>query len=262
MALIKCPECGKEISDRSPACIHCGFPLELLKSSSGSGIDEAIVEKDTDKDVEDDTLCEKEYSLELLDYGNEKVQVAVALKNTLKMKDAEALELVASAPCYLFRGKQEHIIAPKMQKLNSLPVEYNLYLDGKLKKHKSKIEIDKPDNYETKVFDSYTKKIKCPNCSSLIPETSRACPECDFDGISSYLLQLERERQSKIIDYTHQYEPVNGNNVAYVPKCPTCGSPNIKKISGLSKAGSVALWGIFSRKVYKQWHCNSCGSEW
>mgnify|MGYP002082164609 CR=1 FL=1 len=25
MALIKCPECGKEISDKAPVCIHCGF---------------------------------------------------------------------------------------------------------------------------------------------------------------------------------------------------------------------------------------------
>lgn len=28
MALIKCPECGKEISDRSKMCIGCGFPLD------------------------------------------------------------------------------------------------------------------------------------------------------------------------------------------------------------------------------------------
>ena len=27
MALIKCPECGKEISDKSSACIHCGYPI-------------------------------------------------------------------------------------------------------------------------------------------------------------------------------------------------------------------------------------------
>lgn len=27
MALIKCPECGKEISDRANQCIHCGYPL-------------------------------------------------------------------------------------------------------------------------------------------------------------------------------------------------------------------------------------------
>ena len=34
MALIKCPECGKDISDRAAACIHCGFPLSEVKSST------------------------------------------------------------------------------------------------------------------------------------------------------------------------------------------------------------------------------------
>lgn len=28
MALIKCPECQKEISDKSDSCIHCGNPLK------------------------------------------------------------------------------------------------------------------------------------------------------------------------------------------------------------------------------------------
>lgn len=27
MALIVCPECGKEVSDKSNVCIHCGYPL-------------------------------------------------------------------------------------------------------------------------------------------------------------------------------------------------------------------------------------------
>ena len=27
MALIKCPDCGKEISDRAANCIHCGCPI-------------------------------------------------------------------------------------------------------------------------------------------------------------------------------------------------------------------------------------------
>ena len=31
MALIKCPECGKEISDKSSACIHCGYPLANIQ---------------------------------------------------------------------------------------------------------------------------------------------------------------------------------------------------------------------------------------
>jgi len=27
MALIKCPECGKSVSDKAAACVHCGFPI-------------------------------------------------------------------------------------------------------------------------------------------------------------------------------------------------------------------------------------------
>lgn len=30
MALIACPECGREISDQAPACIHCGYSLKAL----------------------------------------------------------------------------------------------------------------------------------------------------------------------------------------------------------------------------------------
>ena len=43
MALINCPECGKEISDKAPACIHCGYPMDA---------------KDVDKSV----MSEKGYS--------------------------------------------------------------------------------------------------------------------------------------------------------------------------------------------------------
>ena len=31
MAIIKCPECGQEISDQSRNCIHCGYPLKKQK---------------------------------------------------------------------------------------------------------------------------------------------------------------------------------------------------------------------------------------
>ena len=34
MALIKCPECGKEVSDKASACIHCGYPLAELANNA------------------------------------------------------------------------------------------------------------------------------------------------------------------------------------------------------------------------------------
>ena len=49
---------------------------------------------------------------------------------------------------------------------------------------------------------------------------------------------------------------------SFIPKCPTCQSPDINKISITSKAGSLFIWGILSQKIKKQWHCNNCGYEW
>lgn len=34
MSLIKCPECGAEISDKARSCIHCGYPLPKLKEKT------------------------------------------------------------------------------------------------------------------------------------------------------------------------------------------------------------------------------------
>lgn len=48
----------------------------------------------------------------------------------------------------------------------------------------------------------------------------------------------------------------------YVPKCPTCGSPDLEKIGTASKVLDVAFWGFASGKVKKTFHCKNCGYEW
>ena len=44
-------------------------------------------------------------------------------------------------------------------------------------------------------------------------------------------------------------------------KCPFCGSTNVKKISMTGKALSIGTFGLFSKKIGKQWHCNNCKSD-
>lgn len=39
MALIKCPECGKEVSDKALTCIHCGCPLVKKNHCIINGVD-------------------------------------------------------------------------------------------------------------------------------------------------------------------------------------------------------------------------------
>ena len=46
------------------------------------------------------------------------------------------------------------------------------------------------------------------------------------------------------------------------PKCPTCNSTNLKKISTTSKVVNTAVFGLFGTKRHKTFHCNNCGYEW
>lgn len=45
------------------------------------------------------------------------------------------------------------------------------------------------------------------------------------------------------------------------PKCTYCGSTNIRKIGLLSRVISTELWGLGSKKIGKQFHCNHCGAD-
>ncbi len=49
---------------------------------------------------------------------------------------------------------------------------------------------------------------------------------------------------------------------ACVPRCPTCGSTNIKPISSLKRTASVLTWGLASGKIGKQFECLNCKYKW
>lgn len=49
---------------------------------------------------------------------------------------------------------------------------------------------------------------------------------------------------------------------SYLPKCPTCGSPDVEKIGGFERGVSVFTIGIFSKKINKSYKCNNCGYMW
>lgn len=67
--------------------------------------------------------------------------------------------------------------------------------------------------------------------------------------ISQFKANIAQQKSSK---------PINDNK----PKCPTCGSTNIEKIGGIERGASVAMWGIFSKKINKSFKCKNCGYTW
>lgn len=83
MALIKCPECGKEISDKSKQCIHCGYPLDYMENTSDKY---------------------NFYKVILADYGTEKIKVIKAVRETTSMGLKDAKNFVESLPHTLLLG--------------------------------------------------------------------------------------------------------------------------------------------------------------
>ena len=46
MALIKCPECGKEISDNAESCPHCGYPINKKEDSKQEEVQKSTEQKE------------------------------------------------------------------------------------------------------------------------------------------------------------------------------------------------------------------------
>ena len=54
MALIKCPECGREISDLAPTCPHCGVPISDKKETY-----DPVAENDSSEEIKKPKLPQK-----------------------------------------------------------------------------------------------------------------------------------------------------------------------------------------------------------
>lgn len=74
------------------------------------------------------------------------------------------------------------------------------------------------------------------------------------------------EYELKMSQFKTQYEQQESikqiQEKKNIPKCPTCGSTNIEKISVGKKIGGSFLFGIFSSDVRNTMHCKDCGAKW
>ena len=73
----------------------------------------------------------------------------------------------------------------------------------------------------------------------------------------------EAESQKKLEEYRKQRAKEKAYEATHPkPKCPTCGSTNIEKISTLNRAVSIGIVGLASDKIGKQFCCKNCGYKW
>lgn len=67
---------------------------------------------------------------------------------------------------------------------------------------------------------------------------------------AEFLCGIREARRDSLSHKADTYmRNIQETNAINIPKCPTCQSADIKKVSTMSKAGSVVLLGLFSQKV-------------
>lgn len=93
------------------------------------------------------------------------------------------------------------------------------------------------------------------------------CPKCGYEMI--YFGTEEIDPVTKMVVNRYDEEsrknknpgkPIQLTTINYV-SCPYCHSTNTKKISGTKRWLSTGMFGLASSKIGKQWHCNSCKSD-
>jgi len=78
----------------------------------------------------------------------------------------------------------------------------------------------------------------------------------DTEQYQKQIILLQDSEKAQV-EAIRNYKNLNLTNA----KCPICGSSNIKKISTINKVVSTEMLGLASNKIGKQWHCNSCKSD-
>ena len=117
--------------------------------------------------------------------------------------------------------------------------------------------IDTKISYEE--YKKLPKTKKCPKCNRKYPKLFIKCSKCNVQLIK---LSTENKRLDKQVEEIRKQTQESHSSQQNIPKCPTCGSTNVKRITTANRAVSVLTLGILSGKIGKNYECLDCKAKW
>ena len=155
MALIKCPDCGKEVSDKAQACIHCGCPIAS---------NDVVVE------------AKNGYQVVLVSVGGNKIAVIKEIRELHSiMGFDEAVQLVDSAPCCIKKYVSRSVAEQIQKKFQAVGADVQIQPSGAEYKSLAP-QNDKPD------------VLYCPRCHSTAVTTGQR----GFSFVTVFLEAIRR----------------------------------------------------------------------
>lgn len=240
MALVNCPECGREkVSDSAEMCPDCGYSIKMHFEKIRFEEEEKVrKQKQEQERKEKARKAEEERKRAELDAKKREEERIKSVPKPNKPKISIIGLIIGGLICWLGVsqiGTDEWERQRSIDHGNGDPIFYGwlfllvgiavvcfvIYLFAKQRERYNLAQTN---------FEEYQRTI--------IREQDEA--------IAAQKAQAEAERIRRL----------------NAPKCPMCQSINIEKISTTSRAVSVATVGLASGKIGKQYKCKNCKHMW
>lgn len=262
MALVRCPECGREkVSDKAECCPDCGFGIKAFFNNKkyyttrGScfefynGFEEGTVGKylaangnELDYKVINNKIVLPTGSTFRI-YDNYLLNEDMPLFDT-EIPPTNSFDLTAKenwVENYTWTFDSDGVVK---------------YVDGKNRIYMG-IYIREGDFIVYKIANHPGEHWRHLPTVILI-HNNVAYRETDFFIGKQYLVKCTQLIDAlKRTDYpfpipepiVREEDKISIKSNKYIPKCPTCSSPSIRKVSSVTKAGSAMMFGLMSQKI-------------
>ena len=239
MALVKCPECGKEsISDAAATCPSCGYGIkehfDLIRQKETFDEEkrkkQERLQNELEKELEKIDVMPRPYKPSLSSFLFDKTNWPVLLFGFF------ALIWLLLAVLYILIGEAEGIICLFVGGFLGVFT----YVNGKNIKADYDRALDKYENW-----DRYKERLKNDT----------------VERYEKWISDLKKQK-FEVQKSSVPVETVPTPQSTHIFKCPKCGSINVKRISNTSRAISVELMGLASSKIGKQYECKDCKHMW
>lgn len=220
MALIKCPECGREnVSDSAASCPNCGYGLKVHFERV----------KKEEKQKEQKRKEEEEWRIKQVE---EKRREEERIKSVPQLKRPQL-----KIPIYMFVISALFTYIG-IDALNEFEWEFEYIF------------------YEV-VYVIIAIGLMCSGIYLLVDRIR--IYKLSKTNLKEYQKQVIKKQDEEIVS-SQLMDAMRTKEQAMKSGCPYCNSHNTTKITTIAKVMNTAMFGVFGQKRKYQWYCNNCKS--
>ena len=255
MSLINCPECGREnVSESAESCPSCGYGIKAhFEQLQNKELSKTRQQQQIERREREKQKFEEEVEAKFQEYVDKMALEMVKIESVTKPKRPSYF-------AYLFSKEVRFltyliVVGPLVTLLFCKLAEIDafiLILYAALGLIATPIWLIFAYIAHRESLAKYKEEINLYNSNRVEWEKQR---EQQIDNIEQYYRARAR------IEIENRYNPPSYQTSNQL-KCPICNSTNVERITTFDRSFSVAMVGLASNKIGKQYKCKNCKHMW